>query len=204
MGWTCIRSERGESTKSLLARNSSYFEGSMWTGGSDGSLSYCIEKLQPGKGGLYGILRKHDTRTGKILRLALVIAIERKGGRFCWKSMTEFCGPVYHGMPAHLLRQLSPLEQFTDADKTTVEYARAWRETVAKKVKPLGITVGSILEFVDPVVFKLGNRIEVYRFEVLEWGRRRCLKAFPTSGAPFLCHLRRSTWENTFSVIAPV
>lgn len=205
MGWTCVNSVRGASTKEMLARNSSYYEGSAWKGGANEEFEYYIETIQPGKGGLYGVLRKTNVLTGQALRMALVIAVERKGGQCCWKEMTEFDGPYYFGMPVALFNQLSPLAEF-EPDRS-IEHAQGWREKMLEKYKEkadLGrIEVGDVLEFQEPLTFTLDNVVKVQRFRVQEWGRKRRLQALPDSGARFVCRLSRYAWSLPFTVSKP-
>jgi hypothetical protein len=206
MGWSSVRNKSGVNSIAMLAACSSYYEGSVWNGTNEQGVNVrkCeVLELAAGPGGVYGILAITDLLSGQTYNTALVILVQRKRGEFAWKSMSESAGPVACGMPARLLKMLTPAHEFACGKQ--LEYIEDWRERVKQhhEKKKRVINVGDVLEFVSPFRFRAKpDSVEVRRFRVLSWGRSKLFSALCDDGSTFRCSLTRRALEVDFTVHA--
>jgi len=198
MGWTSIDVPKGERQSNLefLKRHSWLFIGRKW---SSSRLEMQIEALRAGTGAVYGIIRHTEVATGRFVRLALIILIERKGDKVAYKEITEDRGPHHLGYPEAFFNRLSPLDEIAALTHVNVSYAAEWREKLEKMYKASkALKCGDVIELADPVSFSIdGESVEVQRFRIETWGKRRSFTALPLRGGEFRCRLRRYTWANT-------
>ena len=198
MGYSGVRNRPGVSAIDMLRSSSSLFVGSTLEGSTD---RYEVIELQPGKGGVYGILRRTCKSSGAVFDMALIILISRDRHEFCWKELTEFEGPYETGIPKALFRRLTPLEQLR-ADESAVN-ADSWRKAVeadyASQSKRAASKprVGDVLTFEEPIAFTLDtDEVRIARFQVREWGRTRRLYGLLEDGRRVSCRLHRDTWTH--------
>jgi len=186
------------------ASNGSYRKGARW--GSD-TTQHELVALAPGKGGAYGVVKWHLLNTGEVFFTALVIMVSRGKGEFCWKTYDEFAGPGEIGMPEHLLRMLTPVDELP-ASVLPIQRQRAtqWRQAVQARLDSLRAPKpepGDQIVFKTPVTFVVeGDEVQVSSFEVREWGRRRRLVGQTPGGTRFTARISRFVWDNyAFSVV---
>jgi hypothetical protein len=209
MGWTGSHYDSREraSTLDLLRRNTSYFVGNTWRPGDTVEIE--VEQLHASRGVVFGVLKHTNLGTRRSVRFALIVLVERcrKNSEFLVKEMTEFEGPVETGMPAPLFNKLSPLDEVEKETLSNTVHAAEWRARVkaqlagakcTKNLKP-----GDVIELKHPAIFSHGTeKIEVSRFRIRTWGRKRTLTALVDSGDEFPCRLTRRTWQSTaFQVV---
>jgi hypothetical protein len=203
MGYSSAPVVNGLSAMKMLEHVGSYHVGEKWQ--NDDSRHEVIAG-QPGKGGVWFVVRKTLSDTGATFDYAVVVLTSREKGEFFWKAIAEFSGPGYYSMPKALFRQLTPLENLPAS--MNGGYAKDWRERQAKAHKAkaaAGATVphaGDVIVFREPCIFKIGgDDIEVSRFRVNEWGRKRRLTALHERMSGFNVKLRSSTWDsNPFEI----
>lgn len=200
MGYTAVTVNPSDRTLDILAAHSSYFVGSRW--GNPSLVEYEVLSLATGAGAVYGILEKRDAATGRRVRMALVIVVQRRSqnGRceFAWKEMTEFEGPTACGMSARMFAKLSPLEDI-EPDPERRSYAEGWRARVRQAQDRRGVlsvlVAGTRLRFASMLCFRVGNAdVRTSRFKVKEAGRKlRFIALAEDSGAElFVCRLSRN------------
>jgi hypothetical protein len=195
MGYSGVRNIPGLSATEMLGKCSSYQVGNSW---GDDENRYEVIALAPGRGGVYGVVNWTVLATGQTFRFALVIAVSRGKGEFCWKSMTEFSGPCEIHMPKSLFRKLSPLDELPESQDPT--NATGWREEVRKQLELAAFKPqpGDELHFSHPLTFDMeSGPVQVTHFEIREWGRRRRLTAFAPDGTRFGARLHRDVYHNT-------
>ena len=203
MGWTghSTHGFRG-SPIAFLKAQTSYFVGSQWT---DGSIGYRITALQPGAGGVYGVLARSIPGKSDV-KIALIIPARRKHDTLYIKTFTEFSYPYYYGMPESLFRQLSPLNDIYDQlPEENIDSARQWRAAVAEKIendKRYGALVaGNVVQFRDPITFYVdGQPIVLRELTVANIGRTIRFFGKRPNGAQFLCSLSRRTKRDNLVV----
>lgn len=132
MGWTSNKKLRGESHLRFLRRTSSYYVGAKWPGETP-ELEYQVTALQPGRGGVYGIIRLTDSSRNIECQFGLVIQFETLRGDTQFKQMTEMDGPVLSHMPEKLFRRLTPVDQLPFPAKD-IEHCRDWRARCQKLI----------------------------------------------------------------------
>lgn len=172
MGWTSNKKLKGESHLRFLRRTGSYFVGSKWPGPTPG-LEYHVIALQPGRGGVYGIIRMTDSTNDTEYQFGVVVKVETIGGDTLYKVMTEMDGPVLAHMPEKLLRRLTPVDQLP-LPAQDLQNCRGWRgrcQTVIDNRKALrpgvrfttskGISVGQAGPVSEFAVENLTARIFV-------------------------------------------
>lgn len=201
MGWTSIQLPRGERLSNLevLKRNSSLYVGSKW---GSGPFEFEVEALRGGTGGVHGIIKETERATGRFVRFALIVLMERKDGSVAWKEVTEEQGPNHLGYPEALFNRLSPLDEIAALTHTGITHAAQWRQQLEEvyKARKVAKTLkrGDVIELAHSVSFSIdGESVEVQRFRIEAWGKRRSLTAMPLRGAEFPCRLNRYTWQNT-------
>jgi hypothetical protein len=201
MGWTSIELPKGERVSNLdvLKQNSSMYNGHKW---GSGPFEFEMEGLRGGTGAVHGIIKETEKATGRFVRIALIVLMERKDGHIAWKEIDETQGPNHLGYPEVLFNRLSPLDEIAALTQTNITNAAQWRKQLeevykARKVAK-GLKRGDIIELAHPVSFSIDNEsVEVQRFRIEAWGKRRSLMALPLRGAEFPCRLNRYTWQNT-------
>jgi hypothetical protein len=72
------------------------------------------------RGAFYTVQRSPLTENGPVTNWIGVYLIERQGGEWCLKEMSEGCGPYAHDCPLRFLN-MAPVDG---------EYGAAWRERV--------------------------------------------------------------------------
>lgn len=202
MGWTSVRDNRRSSALEMLEQHSSFYKGNSWTNKlPDGTKTreMLVEHMATGLGGVYGVLKVTDFATDEVYRMALVILVDRRGGEFYWKEMSEKEGPNVCFMPERLFRKLTPLDNFPR--DSSWDYARDWRERVQKYLarKKLVVKPGDILKFPSPLTFQR-NKKSVTLFQVSEWGKKKRFTALCDDGSSFLCRLSRDALTSDFVV----
>ncbi|KWU26371.1 DUF6927 domain-containing protein [Burkholderia cenocepacia] len=194
MGYSAVRNVPGTTAIEMLAKCSSYRVGKTW---GDDKNQYEVISLAPGRGGVYGVIRWTVVATGQQFNFALVVLVTRSKGEFCWKEMSEFSGPCEVFMPKALFRRLSPLDELPESESPA--NAAAWREEVRKHLERAEFKpqVGDELHFSSPIPFQLeSGPVEVTRFEIMEWGKRRRFIAHATDGSRFNARLHRRVYHN--------
>jgi hypothetical protein len=121
MGWTCYNINTSAKTDDVLRRelNCSSIEHGTW------------EVLESATVGAqwYGIIKRTPI-VGNPVHYAMIVLTERKPLKgsdmtdFCFKDMTEDCGPYYYAMPMRMLTKLEALAPVTEG------FAFKWREGV--------------------------------------------------------------------------
>lgn len=114
-----------------------------------------------------------------------------RDGRFLYKDMDEFCGPVESTCPARILERLSPTDHV---------YANAWRARcwahvrkieTAKEIKP-----GAALNFAEGLDFGRGRLFTRFRYEP----SKRYRNLFFCVDGGFLCRI--TNWkERDFQIV---
>jgi hypothetical protein len=203
MGYTGTKNCSGVSVIEMLRTHSSLHVGSRWESSTD---TYEVFAMQPGKGGVYGILRRTSKVSSAVFDMALIVLISRDRKEFCWKEMTEFSGPYETGIPRSLFRRLTPLDQLAPDEFS--EHAFGWRRAVETRYasEAKGVegrpSIGDVITFAEPIPFALATgEVRVARFQVREWGRVRRLYGLLDDGKRFSCRLHRGTWSTAEFVV---
>jgi len=198
MGYSGTKNIPGLSAMEMLSHLNTYYVGEKWTAER---ANYEIIAGQPGKGGVWFIVRMTMNETGEVFDFATIVLISRDTKEFCWKAVSEFSGPNETSMPKALFNRLTPLEKLPAGEHES--HARGWRDTQRAAyenqavAKTLGPKVGDVIVFRDPIPFTLsGNCCEVARFRVREWGRKRRLVALVDEKPTFAAKLSRPVWDN--------
>lgn len=204
MGSLCVRNIVGLSTLTMLEHAGRYRKGVRW--GSE-TTQHELVALAAGKGGAYGVVKWHLFATGEVFFTALVIMVSRGKGEFCWKTYDEFAAPGDIGMPEHLFRMLTPIDELPPSIQQHQRIrAMQWRKAVQDRLASLREpkpAPGDQVIFKDPVTFVVeGEEAQVSSFEVKEWGRRRRLVGQTPGGTRFTARISRFVWDNyAFSVV---
>ncbi len=86
---------------------------------------------------------------------ALVVLMQRNGGEFCYKEMSEDMGPCESCAPAKVLNALSP---------TDIEWANNWRERCRMALAKPKIKSGDRVKFSAPIKFTSGDELSELTF----------------------------------------
>jgi hypothetical protein len=187
----------------MLKHVGSYHVGETWE--SDCS-NYEVIAAQPGKGGVWFIVRMTMKESGEVFDYATIVLISRDRKEFCWKPVSEFSGPYETSMPKALFNRLTSLGKLPEGEDPS--YADDWRkrqQAVYERQRFDRVQVpkpGDVIVFRDPICFKASDTTcEVTRFSVREWGKKRRLIALAEGQQHFNAKLSRSVWSyNPFVV----
>lgn len=130
MGWTCsyvggfqTRNDR----KDYLDKNVFHW--------SDGSRKVLQSSMVGSV--YYGAIQ--EVQTGKVFAVIALTSYSSKDSQFCYKDMSEDCGPYETSCPQKILKLLTPTDN---------EYAIKWRESCKKKfTKAEDFSVGQKIKF---------------------------------------------------------
>jgi hypothetical protein len=185
MGYSSHKKLKGESHLRLLRRTGSYFVGSTWAGPTP-NLEHRIIALQPGRCGVYGIIRVTDSSTGTEYQFGLVIKVESIGGDTLYKAMAEMDGPVLAHMPEKLFRRLTPVDQLPLPERDRSN-CTAWRARCQQLIDTRNALRGGVrFTVAEGVSFGPGRLIT--EFQVID-PRSRLFLANPGTAAEFRAKL---------------
>ena len=196
MGWTAYSLDgfRG-SPLSALKSKSIYFVGSQW---QDGTTGYEIIALQPGPGGVYGLVKRSVPGKSDV-NIALIIAARTKLDTLYIKVMTEFSFPYYTGMPESLFKRLSSPQDILDQlPGKPIDSLLQWRAAVSARIDNdrvyEALKPGDIVEFKEDIVFDFKPQpVTLRELFVQSAGRSLRFAGRKHDGSLFNCKLRRKT-----------
>lgn len=140
MGWTSFWPEPGQSTDQIL--RTELFRGD----------SHEIVAAGPGRGGWYAAVR---TVSEPDRVWGLIVLVQRGGGQFSYKDMTETMGPVACDAPKKVLDALTPTDN---------EYANEWRNACRARLARPKVTSGARVKFAHTMTFSNGDEMDTFIF----------------------------------------
>lgn len=165
MGWTCTCKPKQQSVSDFLLSSGVF----TWSDESPNTYKV-LDSAFVNFSEFYAAVECINKQTGErrvFASITLVTLHKDSRNNICYKDMDESCGPCAYNCPLRILNKLTP---------TVHEYANEWRERCHQRLQSkknaskfiASLTVGSLIEFEQPVTFKNGyssNQFRVSRKE---------------------------------------